>query len=130
MDKAKKKRLFRVGAVLLALFAALLLVLFLHPPCLILQYTGFYCAGCGGQRMIFALLRGDLAGAFRHNPFLFCLLPLAAGYGVIEAARYIKEKRPLYKDRRFIWILLAVLAAALLFTVLRNLPGFACLGPG
>lgn len=131
MDREKKKRMARAAAVLLGL--ALLLALFvfvLHPPCLILKCTGFFCAGCGGQRMVFDLLRGDFSGAFRHNPFLFFALPLAGVYCVWEAARYIEKKPPLYKRKGILLIAVAVSVLAVLFTVLRNLPGFGFLGPG
>ncbi len=130
MEKERKLRALKAAALLLALGAALCLVaLVWKPACQILKTTGYYCAGCGGQRMLWALLRGDFLGALRHNPLLFFLLPLAAGYILTEAARYVQNKRPLYKSRRFVWILAAVLFLTLAFTVLRNLPGFGWLGP-
>ncbi len=130
MDKEKKLRLVRAAAALLLLGAAcLFLVLVLRPPCVILQATGFYCPGCGGQRMLSALLRGDLPQAFRRNPFLFCILPLAAAYAVAEAVRYTQKKRPLYQSKRFPAVLIVILVLALVFAVLRNLPGFEFLGP-
>ncbi len=123
-------RIGKAAAALLGLAAAFCAVVFLwQPPCLILKFTGFACAGCGGQRMLHALLRGDIAGAFFHNPFLFCFLPVLAGYILWEALRYIKGRRPLYQSRPFLYALCAVLLIALIFTVLRNLPGFSFLGP-
>lgn len=130
MDKPKRCRAFRALALLLGLGAGFILVVFvLKPPCLILKCTGFYCAGCGGQRMLWAALRGDLSGAFRQNPFLFVFLPMAACYALWEAVRYVKAKPPLYKTRAFLWAALILLAAAVLYTVLRNLPGFQWLAP-
>lgn len=129
MDRETKKRLLQAAGVLLGLVLACVLLLALGPPCLILESTGYYCAGCGGQRMIAALLQGDLLGAFRHNPFLFFALPLAGAYAVWEAARYVRQKRPLFRSKRFAAVLIAVLVLALVFTVLRNLPGFGFLGP-
>lgn len=130
MKRDTAKRALRAALALLGLASAFLLVVFvLRPPCVILETTGYYCAGCGGQRMISALLEGDLLGAFRYNPFLFVFLPLAGLYAVTEAVRYVQNKRPLSRSRRFVPILIAVLFLALLFTVLRNLPGFGFLGP-
>ena len=130
MKKDTMPRAARVAAVLVILVAAFFLVVFLwQPPCLILKTTGFSCAGCGGQRMFYALLRGDFPAAFFHNPFLFCLLPLLCGYLFREAVRYIKKQRPLYQSRRFLWIISIVLILAAVFTVLRNLPGVHWLGP-
>lgn len=131
MDRERKKRAARAAAVLLGLGALLALLVFvLRPPCLILKCTGFFCAGCGGQRMVLDLLRGDLAGAFHHNPFLFFLLPLAGIYCVWEAARYIEKKPPLYKRKGFLILVAVVSVLAVIFMILRNLPGFGFLGPG
>lgn len=130
MDREKKGRVLRAAGFLAGLGLLALAVLFLKPPCVILSTTGLTCAGCGGQRMIFALLRGDLAGAFHHNPLLFFLLPLTAACCVWEALRYIEKKPPLHKSKGFLIVLSAVLVLTVLFTVLRNLPGFGFLGPG
>ncbi len=125
----KKRWLKGIGLLAgLALFLAAVVFL-IRPDCPILRFTGFYCAGCGGQRMVHSLLRGDFSAAFHHNPYLFVLCPLAAVYAVVEVCRYGKGKRLLIYSRRFRWCLIAVLALGLLFTVLRNLPGFSFLVP-
>lgn len=124
-----KVRILKAGGVLLALALALGAVLLLRPPCLILKTTGFYCAGCGVQHMVLALLRGDWSQAFRQNAFMLAVLPLAALYAVWEAVRYVKGKRPLYRLRGFLPAVLLLAAAAAAFTVLRNLPGFSWLAP-
>jgi len=93
----------------------------LRPPCLIYRTTGFFCAGCGTRRMVAALLRGDLAGAWGYNPFMFVFLPLAALYALWEAHRYVRGKSPLYRTK---WARaggIGVLSIALVFTVVRNL---------
>lgn len=131
MDRSKKRRIAQAAAVLLGLGLLLAFLVFvLRPPCLILKLTGFFCPGCGGQRMILALLRGDFAGAFHYNPFLFFFLPLAGAYCVWEAARYIRKKPPLYNRRGFLAAAAVIAVLAVIFTVLRNLPGFGFLGPG
>lgn len=117
----EKKRALRAGAVLLAAAVVLMGIYWLRPPCLILKYTGFTCAGCGTQRMVTALLHGDMAGAWGHNPFMFVCLPAAALYALWEAHRYVRGKRPLYRTKAAPIILIAVLFAALVFAVLRNL---------
>ena len=123
------RRALRAAGVLLALLLLGLLIYALRPPCLILQSTGRYCAACGTQRMLAALLQGDFPGAFRQNPLMLFLLPLAGGCAVAEAVRYVRKKRPLWKSRAFVPALLALLFLALLFTVLRNLPAFSFLAP-
>lgn len=101
----------------------------LRPPCLILEYTGFYCAGCGTQRMVLALLRGDLKSAAGLNIFMLAALPSAVIYAVAEAVRYVRGERLLCRARGFVPVLLGVLAAAAVFTLLRNQPGLRWLAP-
>lgn len=130
MTQDRKKRILLLLAVLFGTGLLLSFLLFVwQPPCLILQRTGFYCAGCGGQRMAFALLRGDFASAFRYNPFLFCVLPPLCGYLLWEGVRFVRKERPLCR-MKYAWIpAVAILAAATVFSVLRNLPAFSFLAP-
>lgn len=122
-------RTLRVGAVLAALVFGLVLVCLLRPPCLILQHTGFYCVGCGTSRMVISLLHGDVAGAFSHNPFMFAVLPPGAVYVLLEGWRYARAETPLYRKKSVQAAFLAISALALVFMVLRNLPGITALGP-
>ena len=125
-----KRRFLIAAAVFLGLGALLAFVLFIwQPPCLILRATGFYCVGCGGQRMFSAILQGDLPAAFRWNPFLFCFLPLLIIYMVWEALRFVRGKSPLYKRKPVVTAGSVIAVLALIFTVLRNLPVFAFLAP-
>lgn len=125
----QKERVLKAGAVLLAAGCACAGIYLLRPPCLILEHTGFYCAGCGTQRMLTALLRGDIPGAFSHNPFMFLCLPLAVLYVLWEASRYVRGRGPLWQTKGARIAALAVLALALAFTAVRNLPGVTVLGP-
>lgn len=45
------------------------------PQCVFYRLTGWKCVGCGSQRMLHALLHGDLPGAFRANAFVVLMLP-------------------------------------------------------
>lgn len=105
------------------------LVVLLKPPCPFSALTGLSCAGCGGQRMLSALLRGDVSLAFRQNPFLFCALPLLGLYLLGEAVRYGKGRPPLCRQPWAVAFLAALALGAVAFTLLRNLPGFEMLGP-
>ncbi|WP_240687292.1 DUF2752 domain-containing protein [Amycolatopsis suaedae] len=50
----------------------------LLPPCPTKTLTGIICPGCGGTRMMYSLLRGDLPAALHYNAvslvfvLLFC----------------------------------------------------------
>ena len=83
MEKETRRRLLRVALAALALAAAAALFLALRPPCLILKSTGLYCGACGFTRMVEELLQGNVGAAFRQNPYMFVLLPLAGA--LVEA---------------------------------------------
>ena len=104
-------------------------ILLLRPECLILKYTGFYCAGCGTQHMVWALLRGDLSGAVYENIFMMIFLPAALLYAGAELVRYVQGKPLLYRRKAVLTALCLLLIAGMLFTVLRNLPDFQWLAP-
>lgn len=46
------------------------------PRCWFRYLTGLDCPGCGSQRMLHALLHGDIATAWRANALLLLLSPL------------------------------------------------------
>lgn len=48
------------------------------PRCLFRTVTGCDCPACGTQRAVNALLHGDPAAAFWHNPYLALLTPYLA----------------------------------------------------
>ena len=45
------------------------------PRCLWKTATGGQCPGCGSQRMIHALLHGNLSEAWHANAFALCMIP-------------------------------------------------------
>lgn len=115
------KRIFLVCGVAAALGLGLFLILLLRPPCPILHLTGLRCAGCGGSRMVSLLLQGKWREAFAQNQYLFFVVPLLAGYGVWEAARFLRQKQPLFFGRWAKLFLSVVLGAAVPFMIFRNL---------
>ncbi|HZE39996.1 MAG TPA: DUF2752 domain-containing protein [Stackebrandtia sp.] len=88
-------------------------------PCVFHLATGLDCPACGGTRMAFDLLHGNLSAAWRDNAVLLLAAPaLLAAYG-----RWTWEG---FRGRR--WRLrvprigvAAVLAVAVAWTVARNL---------
>jgi hypothetical protein len=123
------------ASALLAAAGALVLFWFdprqyhFYPVCFLHQTTGLLCPGCGALRALHQLLHGNLVAAFQFNPMLITALPVLAWWGVrcgLQAAR----KQPVSMGMRPFW-LWALLAAVLVFSVLRNLPGasFALLRP-
>lgn len=90
----------------------------LYPKCLFNAATGLACPGCGTTRALHALLTFDPIAAFRFNPLLFLLPPVAALW--IALARRAGRKRRGWASAAPWALALAVLA----FTVWRNLPGY------
>lgn len=90
------------------------------PRCWFHWLTGLQCPGCGSQRMIHALLHGDLHGAWHHNALLLLLTPLILWMFWLETVR---TRRPrLYArfyTRRTTFIIAGLLIA---WGIARNLP--------
>ena len=92
-----------------------------YPVCFFHQTTGLLCPGCGALRAGHQLLHGHLAAAFHFNPMLIIVMPflvwLGARYGLQKA-----KGQPARVGLRPVWLWL-VLAAVLVVSLLRNLPG-------
>lgn len=110
----------------LAAGVAVLLVLHFFPPgqyaiypvCPLKQGTGLDCPGCGGLRAMHQLTNGNLAAAWRLNPFVFLILPLAAYETIVRGALQQDRFSVLSRPRLLIALGLFLLA----FTLVRNLP--------
>ena len=120
-----RRRIANAALAAALLFAATLLFYppartSLYPTCPIHQFFGIDCPGCGATRALAALLHGRLKEALRLNTLFVLLLPVALA-GAIES--YRRAVRP----GAFRWpqppapALYATLAAAVVFTVARNL---------
>ena len=84
------------------------------------------CAGCGATRMFISLLHLEIYQAFRYNPLIFCLLVLGLIYLIyLLICRIIKIDYYKLKTSH-LWILLVLVV---LFTIIRNVPGFEFLKP-
>lgn len=84
------------------------------------RITGLLCPGCGVTRMCLALLRLDLAGAWRANAALLLALPVLAALAIRLAVDYVRTGRrlPTRGEERILWGLLVYFLA---WGVLRNL---------
>ena len=95
---------------------------FPFPRCPFHTLTGLWCAGCGGQRALHALLHADVPGALRYNALFVGALPLALWAGRRPPPRPTGG----YLRSRWLW---ALVGLTVLFTVARNVPAFALLAP-
>ena len=116
---------------LIALFISLVRWLGgLGYKCGVLEFSGFYCPGCGGARCAYALSRGHLPQAWGHNPLLTAgafIYTLICLYLIVRIT-LLGKPAPKIPDinPRWLW---AGAAAIILFTILRNTETFSFLAP-
>ena len=106
-------------AVLAMLFAgAYLSASILGWGCPVQHFTGVPCPGCGLSRALFALLRLDFAAAFRYNPMIYVLPPVAL--------YVLFGKKPLLgattRERVLLWGTMALWAAVWLARLILHDP--------
>lgn len=90
----------------------------LMPKCIFLATTGFQCPGCGAQRMLHALLHGDVAGAWQYNPFLLLMLPILIFMVWLETQR--TRRSNLYMKFYSVPLIVAMGMAVAGWFVVRN----------
>jgi hypothetical protein len=99
----------------------------LMPQCPTKLLTGLDCPACGGLRMVRALLTGHWSTAVHDNVMLLALTPFVGYVWVRWLVAGLRGKTYTFTlSRRAGW---AVLAVALVWMVVRNLPGWP-LKPG
>lgn len=88
----------------------------LFPPCPFKLLTGLNCPACGGLRMTHDLLHGNIAAAVVDNVFLLVGIPALLAW-VLWRHRIGK---PVATRATYV----VVATAAVLWTIVRNMPGF------
>ena len=92
--------------------------------------TGLECPGCGSQRAVHSLLRGDIAAAVHYNVLVVAFIPYLLLYVVLvltarlpltekHAAAGRKILDTLYHGK----ILWGILAIVIIFWITRNFTG-------
>ncbi|WP_018600117.1 DUF2752 domain-containing protein [Mycobacterium sp. 155] len=89
---------------------------FLFPTCPFKLITGWNCPACGGLRMTHDVLHADLGAAVVDNAFALVGLPLLAAWILVRW----RLGKPLFPVPAIVTILIT----AIIWTVVRNLPGF------
>jgi hypothetical protein len=97
-----------------------------YPACVFHAVTGLWCPGCGSARALHALLHLDVATALARNPFVVAAV-LYLGWVFVTWSRRRVTGVPRWMAPP--WLLHGVLAAVVLFWVLRNVPGMTWLSP-
>ena len=130
-----KKRIVIVAAAAFFTAAALAYLYFTGEgegagiPCMFHQITGFYCSGCGASRALRSVLHFDFYQALRYNAIFTIALPFLIIYGgalSISFIRFRKDKISEKISMKIVWVLVA---AAIIYGILRNIPAFSFLAP-
>lgn len=88
------------------------------PRCPFNWLTGQLCPACGGTRLAYDLLHGEVVRAFHENALMLLLLPFAAWAGGRWLVAGLRGRhRPLVLNARSQY---ALLALAVVWTVVRN----------
>jgi Protein of unknown function (DUF2752) len=98
------------------------------PLCPLQAFTGIWCPFCGGLRSAYELTRLHIGPAIHDNLFVVAAAPVLAAWWIdgILRSRAGKQQRRIPRGATAI-----VVAALVLFTVVRNLPfGAALRGAG
>ena len=90
----------------------------LLPPCPFHALTGLYCPGCGSTRMLYFLVHGQFALAWRENALAMLMLPIIL-YGL--ARQWTPSGAAVFTRIPARWIT-TFAAVLVLFTIARNLP--------
>jgi hypothetical protein len=88
----------------------------IFPVCPFRALTGWNCPFCGGLRMTYDVLHGDLTAAITDNVFLLAGIPMLAGWILLRRRR----EKALVPMPAAVTIVIATLA----WMVLRNLGGY------
>ena len=93
----------------------------LSKPCWFHLLTGLNCPLCGGQRMVMALLRGNICEAFHHNPLVCGMLMVAVGLAIVGTAskKARQRMRPLWSGRAIMGYIILLI----LWGIVRNIMG-------
>lgn len=91
------------------------------PQCVFHRLTGLQCVGCGSQRMLHALLHGDMAGAFRANAFALISIPFIVFLIWVDSERMRRPElyRKVYSTKLIVCVGIAFAA----WFVARNIIG-------
>ncbi|WP_086839680.1 DUF2752 domain-containing protein [Amycolatopsis kentuckyensis] len=91
------------------------------PVCPTKALLGIDCPGCGGMRMAYSLLHGDIPAALHYNAVTFVLM-LLFGWSMVAWTRGRLRGRAMDSWLHWRWTPLAFSVVFVVWFVIRNLP--------
>ncbi len=123
-ERAKSVLLFTAALMLLGIAYILFnLSTGIGIPCLFHSLTGYSCPGCGVSRMIISILKFDFLSAVHYNAALLFLSPAILVLAVQLIYKYIKTGSKMLSRAQSVTVVV-IIVILILFSVIRNLPGF------
>lgn len=128
LDSCQRQLLWIYGGILLAggLYEGFILCTGWSVPCVLHEWTGLFCPGCGMTRMAQALLHGEIGLALRQNGAVFCLLVV---WLLFSVGRFFGWPRWCRSSRVTYGLLYGSVGILAAFGLLRNLPAFSAWQP-
>lgn len=129
----KKKRILIVAGIItiIFLYGCFTVYFKIGIPCMLHEFTGLYCPGCGLGRSIRCLIAGEWYQAFRYNVLLMPLSIPGTLLLLYTAWQYIKGTS--YKEYVIVRIVeragIPIALILMLYGILRNIPLFSILAP-
>lgn len=89
-------------------------------PCPFHLFTGYECPFCGAQRMLLALLHGNIQEAYSYNPVLFCLLPFIILYIICGMTQRTRQSK-IYRWCNSNKVIFSIIALFCVWGIVRNI---------
>lgn len=89
------------------------------PKCMFHELTGWDCPGCGSQRMLHALLHGNIAEAWHHNALFVALIPILIPMVYLEFRKGAYPKA--YARMNSVPVILTIAFAIITWGIVRNI---------
>lgn len=91
------------------------------PVCPSKALFGIICPGCGGTRMVYSLMHGDLPAAVQYNAVALVGIVLAVGaWALWVRSRWRGTPMPSLRHGKLVWATVIVVLAS--WWVIRNIP--------
>ena len=128
LDDVQKKILITYTALICSGLAIYAFITLSHIDffCPIYKATGLYCPGCGLTRSCVRLIHFDFYRSFRNHPGFFVG---AVTWIIISVFAFIGKPKCFRNSKVNLTILYITLGLYILFSIIRNIPGFEFLQP-